>query len=205
MKPLIRKLYVFGDRLKEWQVRVKTVLWYNALWGAMGKKCMVFKPIRLVNPRNIHMGSGVRIYKNSRIETIEVWEGTRFKPRVTIGDGTSIEQSLHLVCASSIEIGHDVVISADVMITDNGHGYDEINKSVMRQPLIVKNTVIGDYCFIGMGARIMPGSKLGKNCIVGANSVVTGEFPDYSVLAGVPAKIIKSFDIETGKWETINR
>jgi len=200
MKRFIRKLYSYGNYLSEILVRIKTILWYKQLFGVIGKHCSIFTPLRLIEPHNINIGDWVRIYKDSRIETVESWESTKFNPSILIGSRTTIEQRLHLICVSKVEIGEDVVISADVMITDNNHEYTQVNKSVMYQPLEIKETVIGNFCFIGMGARIMAGVRLGNNCIVGSNSVVIGEFPDYCVIAGSPAKIIKRYDFEISKW-----
>lgn len=200
MKQFIRKAFSYGNYLYEILVKIKTILWYKQLFGVIGKHCAIFTPLRLIGPHNINIGDWVRIYKNSRIETIERWGDTKFNPTIVIGNRTTFEQCLHLTCASRVEIGEDVVILADVMITDINHEYTEIDKSIMQQPIDVKETVIGSFCFIGMGARIMAGVRLGKNCIVGSNSVVIGEFPDYCVIVGSPAKIIKRYDLEISKW-----
>lgn len=69
--------------------------------------------------------------------------------------------------------------------------------------MIPKKTVIGDGCYIGYGAVILAGTTLGKQCIVGANSVVRGDFPDYSVLAGAPARIVKKYNRDKAIWERI--
>ncbi|WP_019551923.1 acyltransferase [Propionispira raffinosivorans] len=198
------KAYQYGNHFGEKIARLKTIFWYQHFFGKVGMHCVIFKPLRLINPQNIYICDTVRIYKDSRIETIEKWGDVKFHPKITIGEGTSIEQRLHLICAEKVEIGANVVLSADVMITDNNHEYKEINRNIMQQSLLVKETVIGDYCFVGMGTKVMPGTKLGKNCIVGANSVVMGEFPDYSVLAGSPARIIKRYDFEVKKWRRTN-
>ena len=70
----------------------------------------------------------------------------------------------------------------------------------MNQGMLEKETLIGENCFIGYGAVIMPGTKLGKQCIVGANAVVCGDFPDYCVIAGVPAKIVKKYNEKLNEW-----
>lgn len=204
MNRFINKFYQYKNYASELVARAKTILWYSQLFGEIGKNCTIFKPLRLINPQNIKLGESVRIYKDSRIETVESWGNVIFKPEILIGNRTTFEQRLHLICASKVKIGDDVVFSADVMITDNNHSYNEVNKSVMYQPLEVKETIVGDYCFIGMGAKIMAGTKLGNNCIVGSNSVVVGEFQNFSVLAGVPAKVIKRYDFECGKWRRTN-
>lgn len=201
---LIRKAYAYGNYFKEKLNMIKTAVWYRCLFGHIGNKSIVFKPLRLINAHNVYIGDGVRIYKDSRIETVERWGEIRYSPRITIGNNTSVEQRLHLICASRVDIGENVVISADVMITDNNHKYSEINRNVIQQDLEVIETRIGNYCFIGMGAKIMAGARLGDNCIVGANSVVTGEFQGYTVLAGSPARIIKRYDFEKGIWRRTN-
>jgi acetyltransferase-like isoleucine patch superfamily enzyme len=177
---------------------------YKWRFGRIGIKSMIYTPLSLFNPQNVFIGDGVHIFKQSRIMTIERWGNISYKPQIIIGNRVSIEQRLHMICAKLIEIGDDTVISADVMITDNNHSYSVINKNVMSQPLEVKETVIGKCCFIGMGVKIMAGTKLGDNCIIGSNSVVIGEYPSYVVLGGTPAKIIKRYDFEANMWRKTN-
>lgn len=66
---------------------------------------------------------------------------------------------------------------------------------------MVRHTEIGENCFIGYGAAIQAGTVLGRQCIVGANSVVRGEFPDYCVIVGAPARIVKRYNPVSGEWE----
>ena len=92
---------------------------------------------------------------------------------------------------------------ANSFITNIKHDYTNIDTPIFDQKEIIEHTSIGENCLIGMGAAIMAGTTLGKQCIVGANAVVKGDFPDYSVIAGVPAKIIKSYNSETNTWEKV--
>jgi acetyltransferase-like isoleucine patch superfamily enzyme len=193
-----------NSRLTPKLVQLKTMLFYRGCFGKIGQGSIVYKPLRKLNLQNVFIGNDVYLYKHSRIETIKRWGNTEYTPKIIIGNRVSFEQHLHMTCATKIEIGDDTVVLADVMITDINHSYQEINKNIMRQPLEVKETVIGNYCFIGMGTKIMAGTKLGDNCIVGCNSVVIGEFPGYTVLAGAPAKIIKRYDFTAGIWRKTN-
>src|SRR5690606_31540824 len=93
------------------------------------------------------------------------------------------------------------LILANVFITNIDHEYTEIGVHVVKQRIDVKETKIGENCFIGMGAAIMAGTVLGKQCVVGTNSVVKGIFPDYCVIAGSPAKIVKMYNHQTHIWE----
>lgn len=131
------------------------------------------------------------------------WFGQEFTPDLVIGDNVSIEQRGTISCANKVVIGRNTVISYDVTITDNDHTYEKIGVSVMLQPLSVKKVIIGENCFIGTGAKILAGTVLGKQCIVGSNSVVRGEFPDYSVIVGSPARVIKRYNTQSKCWERV--
>ena len=90
-----------------------------------------------------------------------------------------------------------------MFITNIDHEYRELEKSVMDQGHIYNDTFIGKECFIGYGAAIQSGTKLGQHCIVGTNSVVIGEFPDNCVIVGTPARIIKKYNTLTKQWERV--
>ena len=81
------------------------------------------------------------------------------------------------------------------------HDYRIIGKHILKQEYIIKTTHIGENCFIGYGAAIQAGTILGRQCVVGANSVVRGHFPDYCVLVGALARIAKKYNPEVEKWE----
>ena len=155
------------------------------------------KPLLIKGVNNLKIGNKVRIYPGSRIECHN--GGV-----INIMDDCSIGQNFHIISTSEeLIIGSSTTISGNVFVTNMDHQYSEINKHILKQPLIYKKTIIGENCFIGFGAAIQAGSILGNQCIVGANSVVRGTFPSYCVIAGVPAKIIKLFNPKTESWEKI--
>jgi acetyltransferase-like isoleucine patch superfamily enzyme len=133
------------------------------------------------------IGKRVRIFPHMRLEV-------HGEGQLVIHDNVVIGQNFHITCGDRVEIGSGTLITADVMVTDIDHDYSVINMSIVEQKNITSPTVIGENCFIGMGARIQAGTILGKQCIVGTNSVVRGEFPDYSVIVGIPARVVKQFD-----------
>ena len=87
---------------------------------------------------------------------------------------------------NGIKIGKNFLCASGVKIISANHDYDNLMKSKKDDPII-----IGDNVWIGTGAIILPGVKLGDNCIVGAGSVVTKSFSENSIIAGNPAKLIK--------------
>lgn len=171
----------------------------NFKWGKLGGKSRVIKPLRIVNKRYIYIEDNVTIYHQSRLEAIREWSsGTKilkYNGEIHLGKGTSIQQRCHIIAADYLSIGSDCVLSADVYISDCAHGL-RLDRPIMDQPLNVKRTTIGNDVLIGIGAKIMPGVKLGDHCVIGANAVVTHDIPPKAVVAGVPAKIISYRDCE---------
>ena len=112
-------------------------------------------------------------------------------PVVIIGDRCLIGRGSAIVGHYRIDIGDDVFTGMNVYITDQNHGYEDIAAPIGIQDPEDDPVVIGSGSWIGSGAVVLPGARLGENCVVAANSVVRGEFPSYSVVAGVPAKVVR--------------
>lgn len=177
-----------------WGIRyfVYSILFNMRMPGYLGK------PIYVSNAKKITFGTKVRVYPGMRAE-LNGKDG-----KLIVGDNVSIGQNFHVVSNENIlNIGNNVVISGNVMISNCDHEYEQIDTFLYDQPLHNKNTSIGDFCFIGYGAVILAGTKLGKQCIVGANSVVRGEFPDRCVICGNPAKVVKKYNEKINEWEKI--
>lgn len=172
------------------------------LYAGWKKKVIVRKPV-LITPACICFGKRVGIQKNCRIEGVFSYEGVSFRPRIVFGDGVSIQQNLHLTCAGCIEIGSQTAIAANVTITDIDHPYTDVELPVERQLIVVTPVKIGADSKIYNNAVILPGTEIGKHCVVGANSVVKGVFPDFCILAGVPARIVKRYNFSSEKWEKV--
>ena len=119
-------------------------------------------------------------------------------PIVTIGKACSIGRGSHIVGHQSIVIGDDVFTGPYVYITDQNHGYTDTNVPVGRQWPVNDAVVIGDGCWLAAGAIILPGTRLGRNVVVAGGAVVRGEFPDHSVIAGVPAKVVRRYEPGSG-------
>jgi len=124
---------------------------------------------------------------------------------IQIGFNVYIGRYVNLHTGSAIEIGNNVVFSDYVFVSSLAHGIDPEMGPIMQQVTIDKGAIrIDDDCFIGFGAKIMPGVHLGRWCIVGAGAVVTKSFPSFSMIGGNPAKIIKVYDPEKKEWAHVN-
>lgn len=110
--------------------------------------------------------------------------------KIEIGNGTSIHGA-YIHAQKSIIIGEDCAIAAGVNIIDcNGHVLNSLHRNNVRD--IPEEIVIGNNVWIGLNAIILKGSIIGDNCVVGAGSVVKGNFEENSLIMGNPAKFIKT-------------
>lgn len=162
-----------------------------------GKTSLIKPKARYLNGLEcISVGEHTVLGSDIELTAWPVYKGERFSPEIIIGDYTSIRDGSHITAIDSIRIGNNVLTGLNVLITDNAHGASDISLLDTRpadRPLSSKGPVIiEDNVWIGEKASIMPGVHIGRGAIVAANSVVTKDVPAYSVVAGVPAKVIKS-------------
>ena len=116
----------------------------------------------------------------------------RGEPVITIGNRTVLGKGVGVVGHERIEIGDDVWTGHYIYITDQNHGYEDLDVPIGLQMWKNEPVSIGDGSWIGHGAVVLPGTRIGKHVVVAAGAVVAGlEVPDYSIVAGVPARIVK--------------
>ena len=119
-------------------------------------------------------------------------------PVVRIGDRCLIGRGSGIVGHFSIEIGDDVWTGHHVYITDQNHGYEDVTLPISRQSQPERPVRIGDGSWLGHGAVVLPGVTIGRHVVIGANSVVTRDIPDFSVAVGSPARVIRRHDPDKG-------
>lgn len=170
-------------------------------FGRVGLRTTINKPLRVVGGKRIYIGSSCFILDGLRIEAISKWLGKKYEPRIDIDDRVTVGQNCHFTCANRLHIGKGVSILPQVLITDIEHEYIP-DKSLRETGLEIGSVEIGENAVIGMGARILGHKriKIGKSAIIGTNAVVTHDVPDYSMVAGIPAKVIKKYDFNLQKW-----
>jgi acetyltransferase-like isoleucine patch superfamily enzyme len=117
-----------------------------------------------------------------------------------IGERCSIGRGTHLVAHRSIDVGDDVITGPNCYVTDQNHVYADPDVPIAQQWPAEDAVVIGAGSWLGAGAIVLPGSRLGRNTVVGAGSVVRGEYGDHAVLAGVPARMVRTYDPANG-WQ----
>jgi acetyltransferase-like isoleucine patch superfamily enzyme len=157
----------------------------------------------MYNTEHISIKEGVLIGPHVNLSVgITIGQEMIESPAVKIGSRAVVGRGTSIVGHWDISIGEDVIIGPNVYITDQNHTYHDVDIPIGAQPGIESAVEIGSGSWIATNVVILPGTRLGRNTVVGAGAVVRGEFPDYAVIAGVPARVIKVRS-ETGEWRRI--
>ena len=205
-KTLIRRA---GSRLARIPYRVIFLPHYRRIFAHYGENVgwgrwygpIIPSSIKIACPENISIGNGCQFDEYTHLLATP-------SSRVVIGNNVRFANGFGHVVASfdEIVIEDDCLFAAAVMIINGNHGYKDISIPIMCQasystgPIIIKSG-----CWLGKGACVMGGVTLGRNVVVGANAVVTRSVPDYCVIAGNPARIVKRYDERTKTWERDTR
>lgn len=162
-------------------------------------------PIDFRGLKYIEYGNGFTTGKSCRIEAYPL---DNRSISVKIGENFQMNDHVHITGVSRVEIGNNVLIASKVYISDLSHGsyqgneHDSHPDSIPKErPLFSKPVLIEDNVWIGEMVTVLPGVTIGKGSIIGANSVVSKDIPEFCIAAGNPARVIKRFNLEQNKWE----
>lgn len=175
--------------------RISTIVWKFRL-ESFGHNSFIYKPL-YVSGTNIHIGDNVYVQYKSWLAS-ESLTGNG-EALLKIGNGCVIGHFNEIYSTHSIVIENHVLTADRVYISDNIHGYENIEIPILHQPIVQKKEVrIGEGSWLGVGVSVI-GASIGKHCVIGSNAVVTKDIPDYCVAIGIPARIIKRYNPEVGK------
>jgi acetyltransferase-like isoleucine patch superfamily enzyme len=171
-------------------------------FGAVGEGSgFTFPPGPSMNEHLVRIGAQTLVLAEVTL-SVGMWPGEALDPPdgwvIRIGDRCNIGRRSAVVARQRVEIGDDVTFAPDVYVTDHNHRYDDPDTPITRQWVDSAPVSIGDGCWLGARAIVLPGTTLGRNVVVAGGSVVRGDVADHSVVAGVPAKVVRRY--ADGTW-----
>lgn len=172
-------------------------IFHQSLFESLSRSARFVSPYRLDGADGIVIQDRTFFQRNLWLYCIGI-DG--LKAKLSIGEDCVFGYNNHITCVRKVTIGNFVLTANNVYISDNLHEYENITKPIIQQPVRFKRAVeIGDGAWIGENVSII-GASVGRNSVIGANSVVTRDIPDYSVAVGAPAVVIRQFDFQLQMW-----
>ena len=176
--------------------------------GSCGARFYVSPGSTIRGGLNINLGRDFYAGRGFWIECVTTHQGVRYFPEIKIGDNFSASNYVHIGAIGKITIGNNVLIGSKVIIMDHSHGsYSGDFQSSPDSPPVFrrlgkkeKAINICDNVWLCDGVTVLPGVEIGSGSIISANSVVSNDVPAFTVVAGIPAKIIKRYDPASRKW-----
>lgn len=175
-----------------WWIRL-----FDFIYLKRGKGSVIYRSIRKDLPPFNHFFLG----KYSVVEDFSCLNNA--VGDLTIGDYTRV--GLRNTIIGPVNIGNHVNLAQNVTVTGLNHNYQDVKKMIDEQGVNTQPVVIEDDVWVGANSVILPGVTLGKHCVVAAGSVVSHSVPSYSICAGCPAKVIKTYDFETKEWKKVEK
>lgn len=170
-----------------------------------------------VNPFFHKKGKGAKIRRRSRVDVFpwnrfEIGRLTTIEDFTTVNNGSGdvilgdrVRVGIGSVIIGPVTMGNGSGLGQHVFVAGFNHGYEDGSKNSSVQPVVLRPTIIEDEAHIGANSVVVAGVRIGKRSQVGAGSVVTKDIPPFSVAVGNPARVIKQFNHDTGKWEKVNQ
>jgi acetyltransferase-like isoleucine patch superfamily enzyme len=177
-----------------------------------GVRIFLADGVVLRNRAHLTMGNGVTVGRGCTIDALSK-QGVRLGENVNIGPYTTIQASgvlsnlgtgctigansgiggySFIGCGGGVQIGADVIMGQYVSFHSENHVIDRTDVPIRSQGVVRKGIVIEDDCWVGAKATFLDGCHVGRGCVVASGAVVRGTIPPYSIIAGVPARVIRS-------------
>ena len=166
------------DARPRWYIRLLAPLYQHR-----GRDSKIYRSVRMDTPPYRHFSLG----QKSVIESYSCINNA--VGDVVIGDHTRI--GLHNTIIGPVTIGSHVNLAQGITVTALNHNFEAPERRIDEQGVSTQQVTIGDDIWIGANAVVLPGVTVGNHCVIAAGAVVTKDVPPHSLVAGVPAKIIK--------------
>jgi lipopolysaccharide O-acetyltransferase len=167
--------------------------WRRRQFAEFGTASMIDRPLWLFGTQRMAVGSQVVVLPGCWL-SVETQAWDQDEPALRIGDRVGIRPYVTISAMTSITIEDDVIVAAYSSIIDSDHTFDDGRPNVMLNRSATAPIHIGRGTWIAERVAVLRGARIGRCCIIGANSVVRGEIPDFSIAVGSPARVVGTVD-----------
>lgn len=182
------ELVRYPTRRMELRARLTRPYWSRRL-HALGENSIVHRPASVFGSHQIAIGRNSVILAGCHL-SVETTAWGRPAPVLSIGDRVGIRPYCMISASEGIRIEDDVIIGAFSSVIDSDHTFAQGRPNVMHNSVVSQPIRIGRGTWLAERVAVLRGASIGRCCIVGANSVVRGELPDYAIAVGAPAKVV---------------
>ena len=178
------------------------------------KKVFLGRNCTILNKKNIHFGKNVTIEQNTRIdgyayEKIILSNNVRigafscltstshmskYGKGLKMGKNSAIGDFTHFGASGGIEIGDNVIMGSYISFHSENHKFNDNERLIREQGVTSRGIKLGNNIWVGAKVTFLDGCSIGDNSVVAAGAVVSGSFPEKSIIGGVPAKVLKQID-----------
>ena len=163
--------------------------WHRRRFAAFGSGVLFVRPRLVKGGRKIAIGDRCIVYPDCSLSVEqEAWKLPG--ARLTFGVGVVLQSNVTITCAERIELDDYAAIGANSLISDNDHTIDGSAETILATPVVSAPVRIGRGVWVGHNCSIVKGAQIGDYSVIGANSVVRGEIPPYSIAVGAPARVV---------------
>jgi len=169
-----------------------------------------------INPFVHHKGKHTLVRRRTRMDVMPfnsffIGDDSTIEDFCTVNNGVGAVKIGHRtriglgsVLIGPLEVGNDVRLAQNVVMSGLNHSYEDVSKPISQQPVTTKPILIKDETWIGANVFIAAGVTIGKHCVIAGGSVITKDVPDYSIAVGNPGRVIKQYNPESKNWERVN-
>jgi carbonic anhydrase/acetyltransferase-like protein (isoleucine patch superfamily) len=169
--------------------------------GGFGLRTTVLRPRGIEGISRVYIGDDVYVSDGALLAAVPLTGAALCELR--IGNGCKLGRNNHIYATGSVIFEDDVLTANNVYVSDNGHDYRDHTKAIRLQAVRQFQSVrIGQGSWLGQNVCVI-GASVGRGCVVGANSVVLEDIPDFSIAVGSPARVVKRLDPQSGAWESV--
>jgi acetyltransferase-like isoleucine patch superfamily enzyme len=189
-----------AQRMRKSVLRGFTNLRNRFRFADYGRDVYIHPKAVISRPEYVAIGDGCRISAYASLYTHPLEKGQR-DPLLILGKGVFVGIRSIISAHYRVVLKDDVLLGPNVLIADAHHRYEDVTVPIRKAGMTEKSfVVIEEEAWIGMNSCVFRGVTVGRHAVVGANSVVNADVPPYSVVVGIPARVVKRFDHQLGQW-----